>query len=81
VVGQVTPVTFTLQDLMHTFKKGHRLMVQVHSTWFPLVDRNPQTYVDNICQANDSGFQAARHRLYFRPEQASQLTVKVLCWA
>lgn len=78
VAGQVTPVPFTLQDLMHTFRPGHRLMVQVQSTWFPLVDRNPQKYVENIFEANESDFQAATHRLYFSPEHASQLTVKVL---
>jgi putative CocE/NonD family hydrolase len=78
VAGQVTPVPFTLQDLMHTFKKGHRLMVQVQSTWFPLVDRNPQKYVDNIFEAEESDFQAATHRLYFSPEHTSQLMVKVL---
>ena len=76
--GQVTPVPFTVQDLMHTFKKGHRLMVQVQSTWFPLVDRNPQKYVDNIYQAEESDFQAATHRLYHSPAHASKLVVKVL---
>ena len=78
VAGQVTAVPFTVEDLMHTFRKGHWLMVQVQSTWFPLVDRNPQKYVYNIFEANDSDFQAATHRLYFSPEHASQLTVKVL---
>ncbi|WP_233254138.1 CocE/NonD family hydrolase [Hymenobacter sedentarius] len=78
VAGQVTPVPFTLQDLMHTFRPGHRLMVQVQSTWFPLVDRNPQQYVDNIFEANESDFQAATHRLYHSLDHASQLTVKVL---
>jgi len=78
VAGEVTPVPVTLQDLMHTFRPGHRLMVQVQSTWFPLVDRNPQKYVENIFEANVSDFQAATHRLYCSPEHASQLTVKVL---
>ena len=78
VAGQITPVPLTLQDLMHTFQKGHRLMVQVQSTWFPLVDRNPQKYVDNIYQAEENDFQAATHRLYFSSEHASQLTMKVL---
>jgi predicted acyl esterase len=63
---------------MHTFKKGHRLMVQVQSTWFPLVDRNPQKYVDNIYQAEESDFQIATHRLYHSPANASKLVVKVL---
>jgi putative CocE/NonD family hydrolase len=76
--GQITAVPFTLQDLMHTFRPGHRLMVQVQSTWFPLVDRNPQKYVDNIFEASESDFQAATHRLYHTPEKASQLVLKVL---
>ncbi|TPG72127.1 CocE/NonD family hydrolase [Hymenobacter nivis] len=78
VAGQVTAVPFTVQDLMHTFKKGHRLMVQVQSTWFPLVDRNPQKYVPNIFEADASDFQSATHRLYHAPGQASQLVLKVL---
>ena len=78
VPGQVTPVPFTVQDLMHTFQPGHRLMVQVQSTWFPLVDRNPQKYVDNIYAADEADFQAATHRLYHSPAQASQLVLKVL---
>ena len=76
--GQVTAVPFILQDLMHTFQPGHRLMVQVQSTWFPLVDRNPQKYVDNIFKADEVDFQAATHQLYHSPAHASQLTVKVL---
>ncbi|AMJ64921.1 CocE/NonD family hydrolase [Hymenobacter sp. PAMC 26628] len=78
VAGQVTAVPFTVQDLMHTFRKGHRLMVQVQSTWFPLVDRNPQKYVPNIFEADATDFQSATHRLYHAPGQASQLVVKVL---
>ena len=78
VPGQVTAVPFTLQDLLHTFQPGHRLMVQVQSTWFPLVDRNPQKYVDNIYTADEADFQVATHRLYHSPQQASQLTLKVL---
>ena len=76
--GQVTAVPFTVQDLMHTFRKGHRLMVQVQSTWFPLVDRNPQKYVDNIYKAEEADFQAATHRLYHSPANASKLVLKVL---
>ena len=76
--GQVTAVPFTVQDLLHTFRKGHRLMVQVQSTWFPLVDRNPQKYVDNIYKADESDFQVATHRFYHSPVHASQLAVKVL---
>ncbi len=76
--GQITAVPFTVQDLMHTFQPGHRLMVQVQSTWFPLVDRNPQKYVDNIYNADEADFQTATHRLYHAPGHASQLVLKVL---
>ncbi len=44
--GKPTPVKFAMQDVYHTFRSGHRIMVQVQSSWFPLVDRNPQTFVD-----------------------------------
>jgi hypothetical protein len=51
-----TDVEFPLQDILHTFKKGHRVMIQIHSTWFPYIDRNPQKYVDNIYKANEEDF-------------------------
>ncbi|WP_019947027.1 CocE/NonD family hydrolase [Hymenobacter aerophilus] len=78
VPGQVTAVPFTVQDLCHTFRKGHRLMVQVQSSWFPMVDRNPQTFVPNINEADEKDFQTAFHRLYHSPAKASQLKVRVL---
>ncbi|AZQ42976.1 CocE/NonD family hydrolase [Nonlabens ponticola] len=56
--GKKTQVNFALQDVLHTFKKGHRIMIQIHSTWFPYIDRNPQKYVDNIFEANDDDFTA-----------------------
>ncbi|MGB3592070.1 MAG: CocE/NonD family hydrolase [Nonlabens sp.] len=54
--GAVEEVSFPLQDILHTFKKGHRVMVQIHSTWFPYIDRNPQKYVDNIFEASYEDF-------------------------
>jgi putative CocE/NonD family hydrolase len=54
-----------LHDINHVFKKGHRLMIQVQSTWFPLIDRNPQKYVPNIFEAKDSDFQKAEQRVYY----------------
>nr|WP_319509827.1 CocE/NonD family hydrolase [uncultured Draconibacterium sp.] len=54
--GVPTNVTVPLQDVLHTFKKGHRIMIQIHSTWFPYIDRNPQKYVDNIYKANEEDF-------------------------
>ncbi len=62
VPGQPTTVHFTLPDLSHTFRSGHRLMLQVQSSWFPLVDRNPQTFVDPE-KATAADFKAATHRL------------------
>jgi putative CocE/NonD family hydrolase len=56
IPGQQTEVTVPLQDVLHTFKKGHRIMIQVHSTWFPYIDRNPQKYVPNIYKADEKDF-------------------------
>ena len=55
VPGKPTQVKYTMPDVAHTFKKGHRIMVQVQSSWFPLVDRNPQQFID-IYHAKDSDF-------------------------
>ena len=54
--GKIEDVEFPLQDVLHTFKTGHRVMIQIHSTWFPYIDRNPQKYVDNIYEANEEDF-------------------------
>lgn len=59
-----TDVTFQLQDINHTFKKGHKLQIQVQSTWFPLIDLNPQTYVPNIFEAKEEDFQKQTHTVY-----------------
>ena len=56
VPGEKTEVNVPLQDILHTFKKGHRIMIQIHSTWFPYIDRNPQNYVENIYEAEESDF-------------------------
>ncbi len=56
VPGNIEDVNFRLQDVLHTFKKGHRIMIQIHSTWFPYIDRNPQKYVANIFEANEEDF-------------------------
>ncbi len=74
----VTDVSFKLQDVYHTFKKGHKIQIQVQSTWFPLIDLNPQTYVDNIFMANAEDFQKQMHRIYHSPGQASTIEVTVL---
>src|SRR5204863_1725033 len=75
--GKPTPVKFALQDVCHTFRSGHKIMIQVQSTWFPLVDRNPQTFV-NIYSAKESDFQKATQRVYRSKERASRLVVQTL---
>jgi putative CocE/NonD family hydrolase len=62
--GEVTPYVINLHTADHVFKKGHRIMVQVQSTWFPLYDRNPQKFVPNIFEAKDSDYQKATQRVY-----------------
>lgn len=77
VPGQPTPLTFQLRDVCHTFKKGHRLMIQIQSSLFPLVDRNPQKFVD-IYKATAADFQKATHRVYHSAAHPSHLTFGVL---
>lgn len=78
VSNKPTKVAFALQDVMHTFKKGHKLHIQVQSTWFPLIDRNPQKYVPNIYKADESDFVKAEHRVYRNAKYPSKITVDVL---
>ena len=72
--GEPTLVPFTLQDCHHTFLAGHRVMVQVQSSWFPLVDRNPQTFTD-IYSAKPEAFRKADHRVYHEPSRSSALVL------
>lgn len=65
VSGQKTAVNVKLQDVLHTFKKGHKIQVQIQSTWFPLIDRNPQTFVENIFYAKPEDFRKQEHKVYF----------------
>lgn len=76
--NQPTEVSFVMPDINHTFKKGHRIMVQIQSTWFPLVDRNPQKYVDNIYDAKDSDYQKATQRIYHSPDKATYIELNVV---
>jgi putative CocE/NonD family hydrolase len=75
--GKVEQVKFYLPDVAHTFKKGHRIMVQVQSSWFPLVDRNPQKFV-NIYEASAADFQKADIRIYHNSQYPSSLILPVL---
>jgi putative CocE/NonD family hydrolase len=75
--NEVTPINFAMPDINHNFKKGHRIMIQVQSSWFPLVDRNPQKFL-NIYRAKDEDFQRANQRIYHSSKSASRLKVNVL---
>jgi putative CocE/NonD family hydrolase len=77
VPGKVTEVKYEIPDVAHTFKKGHRIMVQVQNSWFPLVDRNPQKFV-NIYKCDDTDFQKATQRIYHDSSYSSHLRINVL---
>ena len=72
--GESAAVAVPLLDVLHTFERGHRIQVQVQSTWFPLVDRNPQKWVPNVYLARDDDFASATHRVL----RGSSLRVGVL---
>ena len=75
--NKTTSVKFTLPDVAHTFKKGHRLMIQIQSSWFPLADRNPQKFM-NIYEANESDFQKATIRIFHDATNSSSVILPVL---
>jgi putative CocE/NonD family hydrolase len=77
VPGKVATVEFSADDVLHTFRKGHRIMVHVRSSWFPLVDRNPQTFLD-IYRATPADFQKATQRVYHSVRQGSRISLNVL---
>ncbi|MHB1168735.1 MAG: CocE/NonD family hydrolase [Longimicrobiales bacterium] len=77
VPGEVTHLEFDLRDRHHTFRKGHRIMVQVQSTWFPVIDRNPQAFV-NIYHARPEDYRAATHRIMRSTEYPSHLKLLVM---
>jgi uncharacterized protein len=76
--NEVTKLTFRLQDVCHTFKKGHRMVVQVQSSWFPLFDRNPQTFVENPYLASPSDYTSQVHQVHHTAQYPSQVRVQVL---
>lgn len=75
--GTVTRVSFTLPHMNHSFLKGHRIMIQVQSSWFPLFDMNPQTFT-NIYECGEEAFQQAKHRVYRSPEYPTHLNLPVI---
>jgi putative CocE/NonD family hydrolase len=77
IPGKVTEVRYGIPDIAHTFKKGHRIMVQIQNSWFPLVDRNPQKFID-IYTCSDSDFQKATQRIYHDTNYSSSIIVNIL---
>jgi hypothetical protein len=77
IPGKVTEVRFGMPDIAHTFKKGHRIMVQIQNSWFPLVDRNPQKFID-IYTCSDSDFQKSTQRIYHDTNYSSSIIVNIL---
>ena len=73
--GQPASFTIDMRQANHVFKKGHRIMVQVQSSWFPIIDRNPQRYVPNIFEASEKDFIKATHRIYRDAARASCVEV------
>jgi putative CocE/NonD family hydrolase len=78
VPNQPAEYTIDLHWSHHCFRKGHKIMVQVQSTWFPLIDRNPQKFVPNVFEAKDSDFQTAEQRVYRMAHAASHISMQVL---
>jgi predicted acyl esterase len=73
-----TKLAFLMPGVVHTFKKGHRIMVQIQSTWFPLVARNPQLFVPNYKAAASASFQKATQRVYFGGKTTSAIVLPVI---
>jgi putative CocE/NonD family hydrolase len=76
--GKVTKVEVPLQDVLHTFKRGHRVMIQVQSSLFPFIDRNPQSWVDNIFEADEEDFIKATHQVWHSKDRPSAIEFGVL---
>ena len=77
VPNQAAKINFTMPGIVHTFKKGHRIMLQIQSTWFPLVARNPQTYMENYQLAAAKDFQKATEKVYYGGENASAIILPI----
>jgi len=77
IPNKISEIKFELNDIAHSFKKGHKVMVQVQSSWFPLVDINPQKFM-RIPEANENDFQKATIRIYHNQINSSKITLPVL---
>jgi len=78
IPGKIETINLELMDILHCFKKGHRIMIQIQSTWFPLVDINPQKYVDNIFEAEDKDFIKATHQIFHQKGHESYIEADIL---
>ena len=78
VSGKPSEFVIDLHDINHTFKKGHHLMIQIQSTWFPLIDRNPQKFVPNIFEANESDYIRATQKVYYTAEYPTYIELPVM---
>jgi hypothetical protein len=78
VPGQPAEFTINLHQINHRFKKGHRLMIQVQSSWFPVIDRNPQKFVPNIFEAKETDFIKATQRIYFSAKYPTHIELPVM---
>ncbi|MGH2646771.1 MAG: CocE/NonD family hydrolase C-terminal non-catalytic domain-containing protein, partial [Ginsengibacter sp.] len=67
-----------LHDINHVFLKGHKIMIQVQSTWFPVIDRNPQKFIPNIFEAKESDFIKATHTIYFTEKYPTYIELPVM---
>jgi predicted acyl esterase len=76
--NEVLRYTFALPHADHVFQRGHRIMVQVQSSWFPLYDRNPQTFVENIFFAKPGDYQKATQRIFHQPKAASAIELPIV---
>ena len=81
VPGQIEELNFTAPDINHTFRRNHRIMVQVQSTWFPVYDRNPQKFVPNIFEAHAEDYVKAVERVYRGAATPSAVVLPVVSGA
>nr|WP_315149885.1 CocE/NonD family hydrolase [uncultured Flavobacterium sp.] len=76
--GKVEEFVIDLHDINHTFLKGHQMMIQIQSTWFPIIDRNPQNYIPNIFEAKESDFSKATHTIYCNNRYPTYIELPVM---
>ena len=77
VANEITPINISLGSRAHRFKKGHRIMVKIHSTWFPLIDLNPQKFIE-IPKAKEEDYQKAKHTIYLSGTNSTFLELPIV---